>query len=472
MIEFSTARINKDKNYDGRFFFGVKTTGIFCRPSCPAPVAKEENVTYFGSVFEALDQNFVPCYRCRPDIELDYYTGSPEGNLLTSSALDLIYKGYLNTHTVFDLAKKLDISERHLRKLFIDNIGISPNKISLYHKAMFAKKMICNSNLPFTEISHASGFGSIRQLNETIKNTFQKSPTQIRKSLGIKPENGFSLLVKYNPPFNFTKLLEFLQPRAIPGVEIVTDKSYGRTFRTENECGSFYVTDNPLKNSLNISINNNDLTCFMEIYTKVRLMFDIDTNLDAISKVLAKSPFLFGENQKREIFRIPKSYSPFEFIIRAILGQQISVKAATTLAGRIARLGPQKSNDENIPFLFPTPEEMLELDLSQIGITKARRETIHAVAQSVVDGTLKLNRHQSFEEFHKSFCSIKGIGDWTAQYVGMRALGYSDCFPVTDLGILKAMNNNNQKLTNREMLDIAENWRPFRSYASFCLWEK
>ncbi len=295
MIEFSTARINKDRNYDGRFFFGVKTTGIFCRPSCPAPVAKEENVTYFGSIFEALDHNFVPCYRCRPDIELDYATGNPEGNLLTSSALDLIYNGFLITHTVFDLAKRMDISERHLRKLFVDNIGISPNKIALYHKSMFAKKMICNSNLPFTEIAQASGFGSIRQFNETIKNTFLKSPTQIRISLGIKPENGFSLLVKYNPPFNFTKLLEFLQPRAIPGVEIVTDKSYGRTFRTEKESGSFYVTDLPSQNSLNIAINSTGMTCFMEIYNKVKMMFDIDTNIDAISDVLFKCPFLFGE---------------------------------------------------------------------------------------------------------------------------------------------------------------------------------
>ena len=246
--EYSQARTAKDRNYDGRFFFGVKTTGIFCRPSCPSPVAKEENVRYFDTLFEALDQGFRPCYRCRPDLETDYTNGNIRGTFLVREALEKIYGGFLHDHSLGELAEKVGVSDRHLRQLFQDNLGARPGAVARYHKALFAKKLLVYSRQSITDIAYASGFGSIRQFNEVFKKTFGKTPTQLRREEGPEEENpGADTLLKlpYRQPFDFKQILSFLAPRAIRGVEVVTESSYSRTFRVGSARGHVTVTDAP-----------------------------------------------------------------------------------------------------------------------------------------------------------------------------------------------------------------------------------
>jgi len=469
---YSKARINKDKSFDGKFYFGVKTTKIVCRPSCPAPIAKERNVRYFNTLFEALEDKFIPCYRCRPDIETEYYSRNVEGSLLVSSALEMIYNGYLNNHSVNDLAKENNISERHLRKLFTDNIGISPNKAAIYHRAIFAKRLILHSNQSFTAIAYAANFNSVRQFNDTIKKLFGKTPTDIRKNSDFQKKNT-TLLVKYKQPFDFFETLSFMRPRTIKGVEVVTKSSYTRTFRIKNFSGSFTVTDNPEESALNLSIDTNDVRCYMEIYNRVRKMFDMDTNMDLVHKKLKKYKVLFGGKNVTKIPRLPVAFDPFEFVIRAIIGQQISVKAATTLAGRIAEKSDIKYKSElssKLKFFFPNPEEFNQLNLDNIGLTKTRKQTLKLVTQAILKEKLNFKNPESFETFHKTFSAIKGIGDWTVNYVAMRALGMNDCFPATDLGIIKALSKTGATKP-KEMIEISKQWRPYRSYATLCLWK-
>ena len=472
---FRTARIQKDKNFDGTFFFGVKTTGIFCRPSCPSPVAKEENVLYFDTIFEALEQNFRPCLRCRPDIEVDYCSGSVDGEFLVNSALDMIYDGYLNYNSIRDLAKELLLSDRHLRKLFVDHLGVPPVKIARYHKALFAKKLLIYSDESVTDIAFSAGFGSTRQFNEVFREIFGKTPSMTRRE--SKNENcdadKTTLLLKYKPPFDLGPILAFLKPRAIKGVELVTDSSYARTFRTQNTTGFLKVQNRPDESALRLTIGAGDIRCFMEIYSKVRRMFDLDTDFRHINRKFAADNILSRGMIDGQVPRLPVAFDPFEFVVRAVLGQQVTVKAATTLAGRIARKAELKTGagfPSGLDYFFPDPSELLALDLDGLGITRIRQETIRNAAQNILDKRVQLTAHQTFEKFHRDFSALKGIGDWTVNYVAMRGLGMIDSFPATDLGLIKALTRDGTAPTRKQIMAMADQWRPYRSYATLCLW--
>nr|WP_321256623.1 AlkA N-terminal domain-containing protein [uncultured Pseudodesulfovibrio sp.] len=473
-MEFSRARQEKDKNFDGKFFFGVKTTGIFCRPSCPAPMAKEENVEYFDTMFAALEKGFRPCLRCRPDIEVEYYNGNVGGTSVVDRALQKIFDGYLNDHTLAELAVNLMISERHLRKLFVDNLGVPPIKIARYHKTLFAKKLLTSSNQSVTDIAFASGFGSIRQFNDAFKITFGKTPTEVRNlSRQAQAQDNTTLLLRYSPPFDFKQILKFLQIRAIKGVELVTDTSYSRTFRTQNTRGYFTVCDHPDQSALALSIVSDDIKCFMQVHNRVRQMFDLDTDFSDINKRFISDPLLSKGMDKNHVPRLPVAFDPFEFIIRAILGQQITVKAATTLAGRIARKGNLQTNEsfpKGLNFFFPRPKELMDMDLNGLGITQTRQGTLQTAVQAIIDKTISLSPNQSLEAFNQQFSALKGIGPWTVNYVGMRGLGMIDSFPASDLGVIKAMMRDNKKPTIKDILKQSEKWRPYRAYAALCLW--
>ena len=475
MKEYRIARITKDKNFDGKFFFGVKTTGIFCRPSCPAPMAKEENVVYFKDMFEALDQYYRPCLRCRPDIHLDYYNGNPCGTLTVQTALKMIYDGYLNTHFVANLAKDLGVSERHLRTLFIENLGVPPVKIARYHRALFAKKLLMFSNKSVTDIAFASGFGSIRQFNQVFKEIFGISPSAIKKERGGSNSSNTTLLLPYNRPFNFSQVIDFLKIRIVKGVEVIEDQSYARTFRTKRSKGYFLVRDNPGKSALELSILCDDIQCYMEIYNRVRQMFDLNTDFSPINKKLKEDKHLSKGMTEGHVPRMPIAFNAFEFCVRAVLGQQISVQAASTLASRIAEktgLRTKKDFAPGLDYFFPGPEEVVETSLAGIGITGARQATIVNIAQGLLDKAFSLNSNQPFEVFQKEFSAIRGIGEWTVNYVAMRGLGMVDSFPAADLGIIKALEKNGNRPGKKEILKLAEKWRPYRAYAALCLWNQ
>ncbi|WP_421900850.1 AlkA N-terminal domain-containing protein [Maridesulfovibrio sp.] len=473
--EYSRARIYRDRNFDGKFFFAVKTTGIFCRPSCPSPRAKEENVVYFETIFQALEAGFRPCLRCRPDITIEYGSGYPSSYELVNEGLRMIYDGYLNYHSLSDLACELGVSDRHLRQLFVERLGVPPVKIARYHKAMFARKMLLMSDNSITDIAAAAGFSSLRQFNEVFKSIFNMTPTAMRKELGSRPtaQDGTTLLLKYELPFDFNSMLLFMRERAIKGVEVITEDSYSRTFRTAEAHGYFSVTDDPAHSSLRLSIFSEDIKCYMEVYNRVRRMFDLDTDLRIIRDHFQGDELLEKGMKDGQVPRLPKVFDPFEFMVRAILGQQVTVKAATTMAGRIAnKTGFRCAADypDGLDFFFPNSAELSSLDLDGIGLTNTRRETIKTAIRAINEGAVKLSANQSLEDFHRDFSALKGIGDWTVNYVAMRGLGLPDSFPAGDLGVIKALSVDGVKPTAKQVLEIAEKWRPYRGYATLCLW--
>ena len=257
---YQEARVMTDQSFDGEFYFGVKTTGIFCRPSCPSPIAKEENVVYFGNVFEALNDGFRPCLRCRPDINVDYYNGNIDGASTVSAALEMIYDGYLIEHSINELASKLFLSDRHLRKLFVENLGVPPIKVAKYHKSIFAKKLLIYSNKSVIEVAFAAGFRSVRQFNDVFKSLFGLTPTAVRRknSVGAKSSGNMVLRIKHKGIMNFEQILSFMKKRAIRVVETISESSYSRTFRINDASGYFMVTHNPVESVLELNIISDD----------------------------------------------------------------------------------------------------------------------------------------------------------------------------------------------------------------------
>lgn len=468
---YMQARLEKDASFDGRFFFGVKTTGIFCRPSCPARVAKEENVRYFATMYAALEAGFTPCYRCRPDIDLGFVHSQVEGAQIVQRAMSMIDAGWLNNHSVGQLAAAVGRSERQLRQLFSEQLGISPLRAARYSRAVFAKRLILQTQESFTNIAFAAGFSSIRQFNDTVKQTFKKTPSALRANANTAADNP-GLPLHGLDADSFRHALGFMRPREIPGVEQVGEASYARSFRTEDgQPASFRVQLNPVSGRPELRIDGG-LSSYMPIYHRVRRMFGLEHDMGRVAAQLQADPLLFAPGQPRIVPRLPVAFDAFEFIIRAILGQQISVKAATTIAGRVVQ-------QANLPgpaagqWLFPRPAELLALDLTALGVTRARAQTLRSVAEAVHEGRLPLNGVGGYDAFSSAFLPIKGIGPWTVEYAGMRALGLPDCFPVSDLGLIKMMaTKDGARRTQKQMSQRAERWRPYRSFAAMCLWRK
>ncbi len=299
---YQKARTSKNSDYDGTFFFAVKTTGIFCRPSCPSPVAKEKNVEYYTSMYEALDKGYRPCLRCRPDIHVDYYNGNVDGAELVEKALIYIYDGYLIDHSVSQLAQLLSVSDRHLRKLFVVNMGMPPVKISKYHKALFAKKMLLTSDLKITDIAFASGFGSIRQFNHVMKEVFTMAPSEIREKLKIDPValDGITSIqldaALVNPYKNY---LLSKQKWLIKGVEDIVGLSYMRTFLDSNSRGYYQIRLDEAEDCLSLEIYTSSIKSVMKIYNHVK-------RLDAYFRGFEMDYFDNRQNKKTENENVKK----------------------------------------------------------------------------------------------------------------------------------------------------------------------
>ncbi len=471
---YSDARITRNHNLDGQFFFAVKTTGIFCRPSCPSPTAKEENVTYYTTIFAAMDDGFRPCLRCRPDLHTDYCNKAIEGGEIVKRTLHLIYDGYLINHSIADLADHLFTSERNLRKLFNDHLGIAPSKVAKYHRGLFARRLLLTSSMTVTDIAYASGFNSIRQFNDVFKALYQMSPSDMRQKSfhTVSPETS-GISIPYSNDFSFETVIGFMKPRALVGIEIITDHSYTRTFRLQGANGFFTVTNQPEKQQLLLTIHCDDVRVYMPLFQQVKRMFDLNTAFSPINEQLSTDPQLKKGMVHHMVPRLPVAYNPFEFVIRAILGQVVSVTFATTLAKRLVERSHKATPDyfpDGLDYFFPMPDELQTIDLTDMGMTKTKIATIGLVIESLIDGTLNLSPHQSLGSFRDSFVQIKGIGDWTANYVAMRGLGLKDAFPYNDLGIIKALSTIDHKATNKEIKDRAKAWAPYRAYATMCLW--
>lgn len=472
---FERARLSRDARFDGRFFVGVRTTGIYCRPICPANAPKSENVTFYRTAAAASEAGFRPCLRCRPECA----PGTPAwaGTSTTvQRGLRLIAEGALDDGNLENLADRLGVTSRHLRRLFNKHLGASPLAVAHTQRLHFAKSLIDQTNLSMRDISVASGFGSVRRFNDTFKKTYGRTPGELRRRQGAAvTATAFCVQLPYRIPFDWDRLLAFFAARATPGVEAVRDGRYVRTVSIDGASGIVDVRN--AGDHLLLSLHGIDTSALFPIVQRVRGMFDLDASTDDIAEVLSGDAMLKRPLRENPGVRVPGAWDGFELTVRAVLGQQISVSAATTLAGRIAdRYGerieaPIEGLEDAPNRLFPEPRRLVHSKLENLGIIGSRARTIRSVARAVVNGRLGFDSAEAPESFCNSLKAIKGIGDWTAEYVAMRALKNPDAFPASDLGLLRAFDRpGRERMKPAELTARAEAWRPWRAYAALLLW--
>jgi AraC family transcriptional regulator, regulatory protein of adaptative response / DNA-3-methyladenine glycosylase II len=469
----SRARLSRDARFDGKFFIGVQGSGVYCRPICPAPTAKEKNCRYFPTAAAAAEAGFRPCLRCRPECSPGTPAWCGTSNTV-SRALRLISESGLEDGGVEVLAEKLGVGSRHLRRLFLKHLGATPTAVAQTRRAHFAKKLIDETSLPMNHVALASGFGSVRRFNATILQVYHRTPTQIRRlarQTTTLPENHYLFRLRFRPPYHWQGMLDFLALRATPGVEAVDSGVYRRTISVGGEpsssSGYFEVTLDEKNHTLVTRVQFGNPRLLFLIIERVRAMFDLTADWSAIVSSLGSDPVLANIVETEPGLRVPGSWDGFELAVRAILGQQNSVKSATTLAGRIAKtFGQPFSAPGGLTHLFPTPEVLANADLSGIGMPGSRAAAIRALARAVRDRHIRFDGIADLDAFRSRLCEIPGIGNWTAQYVAMRALGEPDAFPSGDLALLHALGVSNP----RELERRAEPWRPWRAYAAMYLW--
>ena len=475
---YERARLSRDARFDGHFFVGVKTTGIYCRPICPAVPPKSENVTFYPSAAAAAEAGYRPCLRCRPECA----PGTPAWSGTSTTVrrgLRLISSGALDDSSIEQLAERLGVTSRHLRRLFTRHLGASPLAVAHTQRLHFAKRLIDETDLPMSHIAAAAGYGSVRRFNDTFKKTYGRAPRELRRGREIGFDNSSALTVRlpYRRPFDWSALVGFLRGRATPGVEQVVDDRYLRTVLVEDESGVIECRHNEDAGTVSLSLHGLTTSGMFGIVQQVREMLDLDAPSNDIEELLRSDDKLRQLLQKRSGIRVPGSWDGFELTVRAILGQQVSVKAATTLAGRIAqrygtalRMPPSLAGRElDLSRTFPQPQKLARARLNDMGLVTSRAETIRRVARAVIRGELNFDTAQDPDDFCRSMVSIRGIGDWTAQYVAMRALKHPDAFPAADLGLQKALSRQS-RVNAATLLSRAESWRPWRAYAAMLLW--
>ena len=464
----SRARISRDPRFDGKFFIGVRGSKVYCRPICPAPTAKEKNCRYFPTAAAAAEAGYRPCLRCRPECSpgTPAWIGTPN---TVSRALRLISESGLDGG-VEALAQHLGVGSRHLRRLFIRHLGAAPNAVAQTRRLHFAKKLIDETTLPMQEVAAASGFGCVRRFNAAIRTTYKRTPTQIRRlsrQAVSLPEDQYLFHLRFRPPYDWQGMLAFLGPRATSGVEAVEGNLYRRSIFFQGAAGYFEVSCDNESNTLVVRVQFGDPRALFFIIERVRAMFDLNADWTAITGVLRADPLLSDSLRSNPGLRVPGCWNGFELGVRAILGQQITVKGATRLAGALVnKFGQRFSASNGLSHVFPQPSSLAEADVASIGLPKARARTIQSFARAVRDNQISFEGVLDCSAFLLRLCDIPGIGKWTAQYIAMRTLGEPDAFPSGDLGLLRSLSLENP----RDLEQRAEAWRPWRAYAAMYLW--
>jgi AraC family transcriptional regulator, regulatory protein of adaptative response / DNA-3-methyladenine glycosylase II len=463
------AMVSRDRRFEGRFVVGVMSTGIYCRPGCPAPTPQRRNVRFFHCAAAAQAQGLRPCLRCRPDAS----PGTPAalGTPVTvTRALRLIEDGALDEAGIDTLAERLGVTARHLRRLFDQHIGAPPVAVALTRRAHFARKLLEETTLPMAEVAHASGFASLRRFNDAVRAAFQATPSALRRRAGGPPDTpGHAPLVlelPYRAPFAYAEILAFLARRAIPGVERVGGGSYARTLEIDGRPARLDVRrcadDGPLLLSA-WGVTGGDL---YGMVTRVRRLFDLDADPQRIDAHLIGDPRLAALVRARPGLRVPGAWDTFEITVRAILGQQVSVAGATTLSGRLVeRFGRRvEGAEDGLTHLFPSPHALAEADVSAIGLPRLRAEAIRGLARAIAAGERPLDGVDGR-------IRVAGIGPWTEAYVAMRGGRDPDAFPAGDLALRRALGTEGEAApTERAVQELSETWRPWRAYAAMHLW--
>lgn len=454
---FSKARLSRDPRFDGRFFVAVKTTGIFCRPICPARLPKEENVTYFEHATQAMAQGYRPCFRCRPDSAPRSAAWKGVGATV-SRALSLL--SAIPIESVSDIACRLGISERYLNKLVVNAVGISPKQFQNMQRALFAKQLIQQTHLSMTDVSVTAGYQSLRQLQRAMEQYCATSPTQLRKKQCAEQKT-ISLFLSYRPPYNWYNVRDFLATRAIEGMEHVTENSYQRYFSNQSCVGFFKAVHDEARCGFNVHIDMPNLSSLHNVIENIKLVLDLHADPLLIEQSLMQAGL--SKKQLTSGLRLPSAWSVFESGCRAIVGQQVSVKAAigqVTLL--VHQLGERVSNvvssqdfdtETGERYSFPTPEAVVSNSLEFLRMPQARKNALHSFAQLFVGDNMPA---------HEDILAIKGVGPWTLDYLKMRGERNPDIYLGGDLIV--------RKIAQQFPID-PEKAAPWRSYLTLQLWQ-
>lgn len=457
--EYYQAMLARDYRFDGKFFVGVKTTGIYCRPICPAR-PKRQNVEFFGNRLQAEKAGYRPCLRCRPEAAplSPAWMGK---SAIVNRALKMIH----NNETIeFDedrFAEIFGVSARHLRRVFVDEIGKTPKQIAIENRLNLARKLVVETSLPMAHIALASGFQSIRRFNDAFKERFTRAPSELRRQRDSGSE---SLVVKlpYRPPIDFDRLLDFYRKHSTGKLEEFTDTHYIRHVKLNSAEGVIRVSNSPDEHALKLEIDFPDVRMIHAIIARVRRMFDLDSDPLLIANGFEASPELAKLLRKYPGLRVPTGWDPYEVAISTVLGQLVTVEFGRALVADLVEFygEPFKNNPEIKN--FPTPAVLAKSNLQKIRTTGRRKETIREISRMIVSGELSLESTQNAEEFHEKLMQIKGVGLWTADYMTLKVLGHADAFPATDLILARAL-----EIHSKESIAAVSPWR---GYGATLLW--
>ena len=455
---------SRDQRFDGWFYTAVRTTGIYCRPSCPAVTPKRANVTFLPSAAAAQRAGFRACRRCRPDAA----PGSPEWDVradVVGRAMRLIGDGVVDREGVPGLASRLGYTERHLNRMLTTELGAGPLALARAQRAQTARILIETTALGFAEIAFASGFGSVRQFNDTIQEVYARSPGELRvRRTAHEPEAGtISLRLAYRAPLHTGALLEFLAARTLPGVEECDGATYRRGLNLPH--GSATIALTPADRFVSATLRLADVRDLAPAVARCRRLFDLDADPVAVDGTLGADPALSAQIKTDPGVRVPRAVDGFEMAVRAIVGQQVSVSGARTTLGRL--LGPAVPGELRG---FPTAHAVAALPDEAFRMPAARRVSIRALAEAVADGKLDLEPGADREDAVARLLELPGIGAWTAGYVAMRAIGDPDVFLPTDVAVQRGAKSLGLPHTPKALEAYAERWRPWRSYALMRLW--
>jgi AraC family transcriptional regulator, regulatory protein of adaptative response / DNA-3-methyladenine glycosylase II len=467
------ARLSRDPRFDGLFFTAVSSTGIYCRPTCPAPAPKPRNVRYYANAAAAEAAGYRPCLRCRP--ELSPADGAwRRGDATLARALKLIDQGFLAGQPLSALAARVHVGERQLRRLFVERLGAPPIGVHGTRRLLFAKQLLTETALPVTEVALAAGFGSLRRFNASFLEAYGMAPRDLRKREPGGRGGTLALRLHYRPPYDFAAMLDFLRGRALPGVETVDAGGYRRVVGDAAAPGWLRVSARPGEHALALELHGIAPAAMLDVVERVRRMFDLDADPRAIAGVLSRDARLRPLLRKRPGLRLPSGWDGFEIAVRAVVGQQVSVAAARTVTARLAeRFGaplPESFAALGLRHAFPDAATLAEADLTGIGLTGARAATIRAVAQALVAGAVDFRAERTLDDIVARWSALPGIGPWTAQYIALRALGHPDAFPAEDLVLQKHLPGDGTRLGAKALRERAEAWRPWRGYGVIHLW--
>ncbi|HEY9677617.1 MAG TPA: AlkA N-terminal domain-containing protein [Drouetiella sp.] len=462
------ALLTRDRRFDGLFFCAVRSTKIYCRPVCTVKVPQFKNCTFYENAATCERNGYRPCLRCRPELAPGSASVDAKSRLV-ASAIARIEDGALSNMSLEDLADELGVTSRHFRRVFESELGVTPVEFVQTQRLLIAKRLLTDTSMPITQVALSSGFASLRRFNALFVERYRLNPTQLRKSRVLDelvPDATFICQLAYRPPYDWQAMLQFLAGRASPGVEYVDNEKYMRTVMIDDVTGWIAVNQSAKPSTLLVTLSSSLAPKFLQVLNRLKRLFDLQAEPELIETQLGSLAVAHPG------LRVPGACDPFEVSIRAILGQQVSVKAASSLAGRLAKKFGQQIETPfpELSLLTPQANVLAEAkpeELSELGILPSRARTIIALAKAYTDGDLKLNPGVDYATTVADLMALPGVGEWTAEYIAMRCLAWPDAFPHGDLGIQKSLGLKNKK----SLLAETEKYRPWRAYAAMHLWK-